>query len=359
MSYPIYEVRFRPCRVWLRRTFRTALGEEVESCVIYLALIDKRGNVGYGEIAPSRFIVGSTTSLVLESLELLKKVIIDEKVLGTDYYKIDKIFEKYVRYPQDVLTGIDIAMIDLTCREFGIPLWKFLGAEKKELITDITVSLEDPEDMRDEISDYLSRGFEILKIKLGDPDRDLERIKILEEFNDKVKFYRIDANQGWRDLKTAIKFLKMLEKLKVELVEQPLPKNSLRELSILRNISEIPIILDESVMNIRDIVEVLIQNSCDGINIKLMKFGGIRRACTACEIAKALNLKLMIGCMLETKVSITAAACIAARYDIDYIDLDSPLLIDRVEIDVKGGVVYDGCKIILNDNPGLGVSIDL
>ncbi len=359
MSYPIAEIRFRPCKVILRRTFRTALGEEREGCAVYLAIIDKRGNVGYGEIAPSRLVLGSTCETVLELLDNIRRAMLNSNSIPLEFENIDNILNRFAKHNPDVRAGIDIAVLDLVCREFRVPLWKYLGSSKKILKTDITVSLDDPEEMRKEISEYISRGFDILKIKLGDPQNDLRRIEILEEFNDKVRYFRIDANQGWKNVKIALKMLYRLDNLKIEVIEQPLPRESLRELSYVKKNTKHTIILDESIMNIRDVITAYMYDACDGINIKLMKFGGIRPACTACEIARNLNLDLMIGCMLETKVSITAAACIAARYDIDYVDLDSQLLISSTDIPVRGGIVYDGDKIVLPDGPGLGIEIDI
>ncbi|NPA69234.1 MAG: dipeptide epimerase [Crenarchaeota archaeon] len=360
MSYPISEIRVKKACVKLRRTFRTALGEREVENIVYICVIDKKGNIGYGESSPSRAVVGSSLSSIIDGIELFLEHAIKQELTGLDLCKVRKIFETYVKSPKDALTGIEMAFLDLSCREIGLPLWRFFGSEKKDLITDITVSLGDPYNMIEEAKEYISRGFRILKVKLGEPERDLERIRILlDNIPSRIRV-RIDANQGWRDLKTAIRFVKVLESYdNVEIIEQPLPRMMIDELRILRERTSLPIILDESVMSIRDISYVWCRGACDGINMKLMKFGSVIDGFQACRLARELGLKVMIGCMLETQVSITAAACIAAACDVDYVDLDSPLLIESIDVKVSGGVTYDQDRIILPSEPGLGVRLEI
>ncbi len=359
MSYPISEIRVKKVNVVLKRPFRTALGERDSENVVYICVIDKRGNVGFGEASPSRAVVGSTATSIIEAIETFLKHVIKSEITGFDIEKLRDIYEKNVKNPKDALTGLEMAFVDLSCRELGVPLWRILGAQKRELITDITVSLSEPEDMIREAREYISKGFNILKIKLGDPERDLDRIRILlENIPSRIRI-RIDANQGWKDLKTAMFFIRALERYdNVEIVEQPLPRWMLRELKILKNSTLLPIIVDESVMSVRDIVNVWCNDSCDGINIKIMKFGGLLTGYYACKVSREIGLKVMVGCMLETKVSITASACIAAACDVDYVDLDSPLLIKSVDVKVEGGVEYVGERMILPDRPGLGVRLE-
>ncbi len=360
MSYPISEIRVKKACVRLKRPFRTALGERESENIVYICVVDKRGNVGYGESSPSRAVVGSSVSSIIDSIELFLEHAIRQELRGLDLVKVRRIFENYVKSPKDALTGIEMAFIDLSCREIGLPLWRFFGSEKKDLITDITVSLGDPYNMIEEARDYISRGFRILKIKLGEPDRDLERIRLLlDNIPSRIKV-RIDANQGWKDLKTAMRFARILESYdNVELIEQPLPKFMINELRILRESTHVPIILDESVMHVRDIAYVWCREACDGINMKLMKFGSVIDGFQACRLARELGLKVMVGCMLETQVSITAAACISAACDVDYVDLDSPLLIESIDVKVSGGVSYDGDRMILPSEPGLGVKLEI
>ncbi|NPB01171.1 MAG: dipeptide epimerase [Crenarchaeota archaeon] len=360
MSYPISEIRVKKAYVKLRKTFRTALSEREGENVVYICVIDKRGNVGYGESSPSRAVVGSSVLSIIDGVELFLEHAIKQELTGLDLCKVRKIFENYVKNPKDALTGIEMAFLDLSCRELGLPLWRFFGSERKELTTDITVSLGDPYDMVEEARNYIARGFRILKIKLGEPEKDFERIRILlDNIPSRIKI-RIDANQGWKDLKTAMKFIKVLESYdNVELIEQPLPRWMIDDLRILREKTNLPIILDESIMSIRDIVHSWCRGACDGINMKLMKFGSVIDGFQACRAARELGLKIMVGCMLETQVSITAAACIAAACDVDYVDLDSPLLIDSIDVKVNGGVTYDCDKIILPSDPGLGVKLEI
>ncbi|NPA23449.1 MAG: dipeptide epimerase [Crenarchaeota archaeon] len=360
MSYPISEIKVKKVKVKLRKVFRTALGGREQEDVVYICVVDKRGNVGYGESSPSRAVVGSSASAIVDALELFLEYAIRSELTGLDVEKAKRIFNTYVKSPKDALAGIEMAFVDLSCRELGLPLWRFLGSEKRELITDITVSLSDPDDMLREAREYISRGFRILKVKLGDPERDSERIRTLfENVPSNVKI-RIDSNQGWRDLKTAQRFVRMLERYdNVELIEQPLPRWMIREHRSIKYSTSIPVIMDETIMSVRDLVTAWSHDACDGINMKLMKFGDIFEGYGACKLARELGLKVMVGCMLETKVAITAAACIAAACDVDYVDLDSPLLIESVDVRAEGGVTYEGDRMILPGEPGLGVKLEL
>lgn len=159
---------------------------------------------------------------------------------------------------------------------------------------------------------------------------------------------RVDANEAWRDKEVALKKIRWMQGLGVELIEQPLPAGMIEETAWLRQHVDIPIIADEAVKCASDIPKIA--GAYDGINIKLMKAGGIQEAIRMIYVARALGMKVMLGCMIESSVAISAAAHLSPLAD--YADLDGHLLISN---DPFVGVAVEHGKLVLNDRPGLGV----
>ncbi len=341
----------------LRNIFRTALGTEHESEIIFLAVSDKRGNVGFGEIAPSPNVLGTDADLCETQLRKCVKILKSMEEITPD--SLQRVLSKIRAVTPDVVAGLDIALNDLIARLDSLPLWRRLGAEHRILVTDYTVSLGDPEEMAKEACDACSRGFRTLKLKLGeDPRTDVERVERIRSALEESVTIRVDANQGWRSFKSALYVVRELEKLDVELIEQPMPRLRLYDHYLLRMMTSIPIILDESVRDIEELVHCYKLDALDGVNIKLMKSGGVTLSYELGRVAHMLGLRVMVGCMLETKVAITAAACVAAAIKAEYVDLDSPLLIDKIDgVEITGGVEYQGEKIVLPDRPGLGLEV--
>ncbi len=359
MSYPIAEVRYKRCHVKLRRVFRTALGEELEKTILIVAVIDKRGQIGYGEACPAPQITGSSLQSCETFLQELSTVFRSYVVTVYEKNKLCKMMKRLGRGVPEAKAAVDIAVYDIHSRELGEPLWRLLGADKRELQTDVTVSLGDVESMLREAREYVAVGFRVLKVKVGeDPLVDLSKLRILRQNIPENVRLRIDANQGWRDIRSVLQVLDKLPEIGVELVEQPLPAKWLVELVKLSEASRVPIVLDESVHDAEDLVNLIQLGFRDGINIKLMKCGGVTEALKMCQVARAFRMKLMFGCMLETRIGITAAACLASLFEADYVDLDSPLLIAETSIPILGGVEYVGDKIVLPSDPGLGVKVE-
>ncbi|HDD56596.1 MAG TPA: dipeptide epimerase, partial [Nitrososphaeria archaeon] len=254
--------------------------------------------------------------------------------------------------------AIETALLDLYAKIAGLSLVDLLGGKiKKSLETDYTISLQPVEDVVDEALEIVDKGFKVLKVKLGDdPRKDLERVKALRDRLGYDVRIRVDANQGWNP-KQAIWISKRLEKFEIELIEQPVPYWCVDELKMLRESVEIPIAADESAKDLRDVLRLVSIGAVDVVNIKLMKCGGPLTALRISDLCEKAGVKCMIGCGLETKISITAAASIAyMRDNIAFIDLDSPLFIDKEP--TIGGIVYEsGGKIELLHENGLGVRL--
>jgi L-alanine-DL-glutamate epimerase-like enolase superfamily enzyme len=184
-----------------------------------------------------------------------------------------------------------------------------------------------------------------LKIKVG-KENDEEIIGAVRSVTDKP--IRVDANEGWKSKEEALEKIQWLKSQGVEFIEQPMPSDMLEETAWLRERVDMPVIADEAVKNASDIP--ILAKSYDGINIKLMKSGGMLEALRMIQMAKALKMKIMLGCMIESSVAISAAAHLSPY--VDYADLDGNLLIRN---DPFQGVGVDKGEFVFSDKPGLGV----
>lgn len=217
---------------------------------------------------------------------------------------------------------------------------------KKEFYTDITVSVDDPISMAKEAKKHVEKGFQTLKIKVGQSARlDLERIEAIKNIIPKDIALRLDANQGWEP-KEAVSIIKEMEKrnVNIEFIEQPVHAQDWEGLKYVKNHVYIPIMADESIFSAEDALKLVQGHYVDCINIKLMKCGGIRQAWKIADVAEAAGVKCMIGGMMESSLSVTAAAHMAGAHpNIHYVDLDAPLwLMEEPE-----GISYSGAKVNL------------
>lgn len=339
----------------LRKPFKTAL-RTVDSIKDIIVMIETdTGNVGYGEIPPTGVITGDTAGAIIGAIEdHIKKAII-----GMDIENIEEIMyklDKSIVGNNSAKAGIDMAIYDLYGQLYNAPVYKLLGGYRKEITTDITISVNEPEEMAKDSIDAINRGYKTLKIKVGnDAEKDIERMKSIREAVGYDVNLRIDANQGW-DYKEAIYTLNQMEDsgVEIELVEQPVPAHDFEGLKMVRDNVNIPVMADESIFSPKDAIKLMEMRAVDYINIKLMKTGGIHNAIKICNIAEIYGIECMIGCMLEAKVSVNAAVHLAAaKKIITKIDLDGPLLCSEDPID--GGSIFDESRITLNDDPGFGI----
>ncbi|MBI2471889.1 MAG: dipeptide epimerase [Planctomycetes bacterium] len=324
----------------LRHTFRIAREiRDVQNNIIVL-LKDENGITGLGEAAPTSFFgedVRSVAQALAQSVELLK---------NADPFQIEDI-TNYLKnkFPKDATAraAIDIALHDLIGKKLKTPLYKLLGLNRKEVkTTSFTIGIDTPEKMCKKAAE--AKDFPILKIKVGIKN-DIEILKELRKITKAV--FRVYANTGWT-VDEVIKKMNTMEELGVELVEQPFPVGSFEALRKIRGRVKILVFADEDVKNSGDIPAL--SGVVDGINIKLMKCGGIREALRMISTARAHGLRIMIGCNIESSVSITAAAHLTPL--VDYADLDGHLLVTN---DPYIGVTVDRGRLALPDGDGLGV----
>jgi L-alanine-DL-glutamate epimerase-like enolase superfamily enzyme len=249
-----------------------------------------------------------------------------------------------LRHNAAARAAVSMALHDLVGKRLGVPLWKLWGLDPaKAPVSSFTIGIDEPAVITRKVRE--AAGWPILKVKLGTAD-DEAILRAVREATDKP--IRVDANCGWT-AKRAIASLPMLQDYRVELVEQPLPPDDLEGLALVRSASEIPIIADESCRTAADIPGLA--GCVDGINIKLAKCGSLREALRMIAVARAHHMMVMVGCMIESSIGITAAAHFTPLLDV--VDLDGAALLKR---DPFAGASFAGGRITLPTAPGLGVA---
>jgi L-alanine-DL-glutamate epimerase-like enolase superfamily enzyme len=240
--------------------------------------------------------------------------------------------------------AIDIALMDWFGKKLGIPLFTYFGLDRADApITTFSIGIDNPEVTRQKVRE--AAAYPILKVKVG-LDTDEATIAAVRSVTKKP--LRVDANEGWKDKEEAVRKINWLESQGVEFVEQPMPAPMIEETRWVRSRVHIPIIADESCVRAAEIPNLI--NAFDGVNVKLDKAGGMLEAYRMIQIAKSLGMKTMLGCMISSSVSVTAAAHLSPL--VDYADLDGNLLIAN---DPYSGVLVRDGKLLLPDRPGLGL----
>ncbi len=350
----IIDLKLEKIKAQLKTPFKTALRTVYFIEDILVKLITDTGEVGYGEAAPTAAITGETEASITYVIEN----IIKQKIIGMEISDLDalnKVIENSVIKNSSAKAAVSIAVYDLYAQWLNKPLYKVIGGGEKVLTTDITISLNDVDIMIKDSIDAVNMGFNILKLKVGNNFiKDIERIKEVSKSVGENILIRVDANQGWT-VKEAIRIIRKLEDLdlNIQLIEQPVPYYDLEGMKIITKNTYLKILADESVFTVKDAIKIITEKIADIINIKLMKCGGINNALNIINIAECYNVQCMMGCMLESRVSTTAAAHIAcAKRNITMIDLDGPSL--SLKDTIKGGADFNGSLITINNNKGLG-----
>ncbi len=351
----ITEIRLGKISVPLRVPFRTALRsvDSVEDVIVELHT--DTGAVGYGEAPPTGAVTGDTTGAIIGAV----KDHIGRSLIGREVDEFEDLLgtvQSCVVKNTSAKAAVDMALWDLYGQLYKIPVYKLLGGARKRIVTDITISVNSPEEMARDAKDALRRGYDCLKVKVGvNPALDVERLAAVRQAVGDGACIRIDANQAWGP-KEAVRILNRMQErgLAIERVEQPVPAHDFEGLKYVTEHSYVPVLADESVFSPEDAVKLMTMRATDFINIKLMKCGGLYNALKIASAAEIYGVECMIGCMLEAKVSVNAAVELAcARKIITKVDLDGPVLCR--EDPVIGGASFDGKAITVSDGPGLGI----
>ncbi|MFK4089663.1 dipeptide epimerase [Kribbella sp. NPDC020789] len=251
--------------------------------------------------------------------------------------------------------AVDVALHDLAARRLGVSLQAFLGSTVSTVRTDVTLSVGDADALAAAATARVADGFDVLKVKVGtDAAGDVERVRRVRAAIGPGPRLRLDANQGW-SRRDAVNAIRALEDCDLELVEQPVAAGDLEGMAWVTDRVNTPILADESVYGVRDLVAVIRHGAADMVNVKLAKCGGLGPARTLLELAREHGLGTAVGSMMESHVGIGAAAALVAAYPTTAVnDLDAAWWLR--DAPVTGGIRYEGSLIHLPFEAGLGVT---
>jgi len=340
-----------------KEPFVISLGIIPEATNVVVRIHVSDGRVGTGECAPFVYIVGETQDTVFSLAQSVSRMLLgrDPDDIEGNLYEIDRA----VKGNPTMKSAFDMAFYDLLAQKAGLPLFRLLGGkQKKEIHTDMTISIGPPEKVARDALNFKEAGFPAIKVKLGTTRAaDVARIRAIREAVGPDYPIRIDANQGWDSL-TAIETLKALEAFHIEHCEEPIAHWNHQEQVRVRENSPIPIMADESLFDHHDAFRLASLGTCDYFNIKFSKSGGIHKALKIIAIAEASGKKCQVGCMSESRFALTALMhLVLASPQIIYYDMDSSLMLDADP--VRSGIRYEGKgKWTLGDEPGIGASFD-
>ncbi len=321
--------------------FKIARSSRDTNRTILVKVIDQDGLEGWGEVTPVAF-YGETVETALAAIDAYASVMPENAFHLED---AERTLEAFVTDNNSVRAAISTALHDLVGKRLGVPLYQLWGLDPaKAPKSTFTIGIDTAEMIKKKVRE--AEQYPILKIKLG-LENDLEILQAIRDVTDRE--LRVDANCGWTRKQT-IRMLPILEEYGVTVLEQPLVPNDIEGLGLIAKASRIPLIVDESCITSSDIPRLV--GMVDGINIKLAKTGSLREAIRMIAIARAHHMMVMVGCMLESSIAITAAAHFTPLVDIA--DLDGAALLSN---DPYTGASIDNGQIVLPTGPGLGVGV--
>ncbi|MBV8149875.1 MAG: dipeptide epimerase [Candidatus Eremiobacteraeota bacterium] len=324
-----------PLDLPLVHPFKIARGEETVTRTA-IVRVRYRDLEGIGEATPiERY--GETVDSVLHYFAT-------HRLAADDPYQLETLLQPDA--PAATKAGLDLALHDLIGKDLGKPLYALLGLDpSRTAVTSFTIGIADPQTTLRKVAAVADHPIIKVKLGVGTIEEQVETIALIRERY--TGTIRIDANEGW-DAETAVTILRELARFEIEFCEQPIEAGHPQVLRAIRERVAIPIVTDEDSLTASDLPRLL--GCVDGVNVKLAKTGGIRGALAMIHTARAMNMKVMLGCMVESAVAATAAAHLSPL--VDWADVDGPFLTAR---DPFSGVTYDRGKLILPEAPGLGV----
>lgn len=338
-------LRYFPYELQLRHTFTVATSSRTTTQGVQVE-IEYEGLIGYGEASMPPYLQKELGTL--ESVQAFLKRVQD--IIGEfdDPFKLEEILSRIDSMSESdaaAKAAVDIALHDLVGKMLGAPWYKIWGFDAaKAPSTTFTIGIDTPDVVRAKTKECAEK-FNILKVKLG-RDNDREMIETIRSVTNLP--IAIDANQGWKDKKYALDMIHWLNEHGIVMIEQPMPKTQIDDIAWVTEHSPLPVFADESIQRLKDVAAQ--KGIFSGINIKLMKCTGMREAWKMLNLARAMDMKVMIGCMTETSCACSAAAQLSPA--VDFADLDGNLLIANDRF--RGMEVVNG-KITIPDLPGIGV----
>ena len=332
---PALVLRLEPLALPLVHPFTIARGSEAVAHTVLFRLA-WNGFEGLGEAVP--------IARYNESVESVAEHFQRQPLQGDDPFALEALLQE--RIPPAARCGLDLALHDLMGKICAQPLYRLFGVDPSRTpVTSFTIGLADPQTTLRKLAEVADHPILKVKMGLGSEREEVERIEAIRaRYRGTI---RIDANEGW-DADGAVRMLRELERFEIEFCEQPIPAGHPEQLRYIRERVRIPIVTDEDSLTARDLPPLA--GCVDGVNVKLAKTGGLRGALAMIHAARALGMKVMLGCMVESQISACAAAHISPL--VDWADIDGPFLTRGDPFD---GITYERGKIVLPDAPGLGV----
>lgn len=352
----IAEVRTHRLTLPLHTPFVTALRTATTVDTLIVEVVDADGRTGFGE-APE---VWRVTGASVAGAEACVRAQLGPVLLGRDpddLVACCREVRRAVAGNEAAKAAVDVALHDLAARRLGVPLARLLGGASLRVATDVTLSAGDAGSIAAAARERVAEGFAVLKLKVGlDAAGDLDRVRAVRDAVGPRVQLRLDANQGWTP-REAVRVIRGVEDagLDVELVEQPVPHWDVDGLAWVSDRVQVPILADEAVYGVRDLVAVIRRRAADMVNVKLAKCGGLAPARVLLGLAEEHGLGTLVGSMMEGPIGVAAAASLAAAYGTTAVsDLDAAWWLASPP--VAGGPVYADANLLLADAPGLGIT---
>lgn len=357
-SLKICKIEIFPLFIPFRRPHKISLGRTQGKEILAVQVKTNNGIIGIGEAIAHPAFSGETLEGLRGAVNYLKECIIGENALHLN--KINTLMDKRLYGNYGAKAAIEMALFDITGKHFQVPLYDLLGGRVREkLPLSRSVSQSDIEKDVDEVREFITEGYRIIKVKVGilSIKQDIERIETIRETVGPEVSLRADANQGW-NVPDALKFIHEAEESKLDFIEQPIPKWNLDGLAYLRSKSPIPIMADEAATTEHDVLEIVKRRAADYISIKVIKCGGIMRARRIVSIADSAGIQCYLGSQIETSVGTSAGLhlALATNSFTHGGEIYGPRFFVE-DIAKKPMRIEDGCIYPTNE-PGLGVELD-
>jgi L-alanine-DL-glutamate epimerase-like enolase superfamily enzyme len=355
VNLKIIDIKIYPFDLPLKDVFQIATMSLSKAQNVLIHIYTNEGIDGWGEAASFHALVGETQQINFAAAKEIKELLMGKNPL--EISSLMQTMDHFLPHNTTIKSAFDMALYDIAAKVADLPLYRYLGGQKREIETDLTIGICDPAEAGEKALAVRSMGFRMIKIKLGlDFKDDYKRLKNIRSAVGNDPILRIDANQGW-DRINAVKNLDAFYEFDIEFCEQPCRATDWQGMKFVSQNTSIPIMADESLFSIYDAMMIIQDDLSPYFNIKFSKSGGIHNAIKLSHIAEAGSRPSMIGCMSESRLGITAAAHYSLSNGIiKFYDLDS--FYEHSENPIIGGVEINNGIVTLPEGPGIGAYPD-